>query len=285
MLAFAKYQGLGNDFLVVDEAVTPAAAQALCDRRFGVGGDGVLMILPAQAGADARMQILNADGSEAEMCGNGIRCVAKELYDSGRVRKTTLRIETRAGTLACTLQTGADGKVDTVAVEMGRPRRERETLAEAVTVDGRRFELACVSMGNPHAISFVTGAEPLRPMAESYGPPLERHEWFPKRTNVEFARVSADGREIELVVWERGCGITLACGTGACATAAAAVMTGRAKGGRELTVNLLGGPLGITVAEDLSGITMRGPARLAFRGQCDVAALLRDVPESHEGPQ
>jgi diaminopimelate epimerase len=128
-------------------------------------------------------------------------------------------------------------------------------------------------MGNPHAVTFVGEGEPLRPLAERVGPLIERHPWFPQRTNVEFARVDGSGERIELVVWERGCGITLACGTGACATAAAAALTERSPRGREIEVRLLGGPLGITVAEDLSGVRMRGPARLVFRGECDMAAL------------
>jgi diaminopimelate epimerase len=275
MLRFAKYQGLGNDFLVVDRPVSAAEAVALCDRRFGVGGDGVLMVLPAEApAADARMRILNADGSEAEMCGNGIRCVAKELHDSGRVQKPVIEIETGAGRLSCAVALGPDGRVDTVAVEMGAPRREGPQEAEPLTMEGRSFVLDCVSMGNPHAVTFIATDEPLRELAERYGPHIERHERFPRRTNVEFARMGREGREIELVVWERGCGITLACGTGACATAAAAVMTGRAPLGRELGVHLLGGTLGITVAEDLSGVRMRGPARRVFAGECDLEALV-----------
>ncbi|HJZ85486.1 MAG TPA: diaminopimelate epimerase [Polyangia bacterium] len=276
MLRFAKYHGLGNDFIVIDEAVSARAATLLCDRRFGVGADGVLMVLPAPAaGADARMRILNADGSEPEMCGNGIRCVAKELFDSGRVRKDVIRIDTLAGVLACAVQVGESGRVDTVAVEMGRPRLTRERAQEPLAIGGRELALTCVSMGNPHAITFVSGEEPLRPLAERLGPLVEHHEWFPMRTNVEFARVRSSGAEIELVVWERGCGITMACGTGACATAAAAVLTGRAPAGREIAVDLPGGRLGITVAEDGSGVRMRGPARLAFRGECDLEALAR----------
>jgi len=276
MLRFAKYHGLGNDFIVIDEAVSARAATLLCDRRFGVGADGVLMVLPAPAaGADARMRILNADGSEPEMCGNGIRCVAKELFDSGRVRKDVIRIDTLAGVLACAVQVGESGRVDTVAVEMGRPRLTRGRAQEPLAIGGRELALTCVSMGNPHAITFVSGEEPLRPLAERLGPLVEHHEWFPMRTNVEFARVRSSGAEIELVVWERGCGITMACGTGACATAAAAVLTGRAPAGREIAVDLPGGRLGITVAEDGSGVRMRGPARLAFRGECDLEALAR----------
>src|SRR5215831_8422691 len=275
MLRFTKYHGLGNDFVVIDRPLSPREAVALCDRRFLVGADGVLMVLSSQA-ADAKMRILNADGSEAEMCGNGIRCVAKELWDSGKLRKDVINIETGNGVLACAVKLGKDGLVDTVAVEMGRPRKEREKVNDPLTVGGRSFELTCVSMGNPHAITFVEGSENLRALAEQYGPLVEKHEWFPKRTNVEFARISGD--EIELVVWERGCGITLACGTGACGTAAAAAWTGRAPKGRELSVHLLGGTLGITVADDFSGVRMRGPARVAFRAECDLERLVMEVP-------
>ena len=275
MLKFVKYHGLGNDFVVIDRPVSPREAVALCDRRFGVGADGVLMVLSSQA-ADAKMRILNADGSEPEMCGNGIRCVAKELWDSGKLRKDVINIETGNGVLACGVKLGKDGLVDTVAVEMGRPRKEREKVNDPLTVGGRTFELTCVSMGNPHAITFVDGGENLRALAEQYGPLVEKHEWFPKRTNVEFARIRGD--EVELVVWERGCGITLACGTGACGTAAAAAWTGRAPKGRELSVHLLGGTLGITVADDFSGVRMRGPARVAFRGECDLERLVMEVP-------
>jgi len=275
MLKFVKYHGLGNDFVVIDRPVSPREAVALCDRRFGVGADGVLMILPSEV-ADARMRILNADGSEPEMCGNGIRCVAKELWDSGKLRKDVIAIETGNGVLACTVRLGKDNFVDTVAVEMGRPRKEREKVNDPLTVSGRTFELTCVSMGNPHAITFVESREDLRALAEQYGPLIEKHEWFPKRTNVEFARVH--GEQIELVVWERGCGITLACGTGACGTAAAAAWTGRAPKGRELSVHLLGGALGITVADDFSGVRMRGPARASFHGECDLERLVIEVP-------
>jgi len=146
----------------------------------------------------------------------------------------------------------------------------------AVELDG----IAIAFQRRDRRAPFVEGDEPLRPLAETYGPEIERHEWFPKRTNAEFARAQRGGAEIELVVWERGCGITLACGTGACATAVAAALTGRAPRGREIAVDLLGGRLGITVAEDLSGVRMRGPARLAFRGECDLEALLRDAPKT-----
>jgi diaminopimelate epimerase len=291
MLAFAKYHGLGNDFLIVDlrggESVPPVqtaeAARALCDRRFGVGGDGVLVLLPSQTG-DCRMRVLNADGSEAEMCGNGIRCVAKYLRerDPAFAGRSSIRVETLAGVLDCRLDLHPDGRVAAVSVEMGRPRLARGEIPMAGAAGERCLEAAipdtdlritAVSMGNPHVVAFVdeTGPE-LRARAERQGPAIERHAWFPQRTNVELARV--DGDVIELVVWERGCGITLACGTGACATAVAACLTGRAERGREVRVRLLGGELGITVHPGDTGVTMRGPASFVYDGVVDLSALL-----------
>ena len=297
---FAKVEGLGNDFVVVDlrdgrvessvaaAIQDPATVRAVCDRHFGIGADGILAILPGTAG-DARMRVLNADGSEAEMCGNGIRCVAKVLYESDpALRRSPLRIDTGAGLLACDLVVGERGTgagdpglVTSVTVEMGRPRLTRDeiplapggtarALRTAIEVDGRRFAFTAVSMGNPHAVIFVDDpAADLRALAEAEGPKLERHATFPRRTNVEFARLRPDG-EIDLVVWERGCGITLACGTGACATAVAAYLEERVSAGREIIVNLLGGPLGITVAPDLSGVRMRGPATTVFRAELEL---------------
>ena len=291
MLAFAKVHGLGNDFLIVDlrrgdttpSVQTPAAARALCDRRFGVGGDGVLVLLPSDV-ADCRMRVLNADGSEAEMCGNGIRCVAKYLRDRDPsfAGRSAVSVETLAGVLACRIHLGGDGAVTSVSVEMGRPRLQRGEIPMAGAPGERCVEqgvhdtdlrITAVSMGNPHAIAFVddTGAD-LRARAERQGPAMEHHAWFPQRTNAEFARVSGD--VIELVVWERGCGITLACGTGACATAVAACLTGRAERGREIRVRLLGGELGITVHDGDAGVTMRGPATFVFDATVDLSALL-----------
>jgi diaminopimelate epimerase len=303
-LEFAKYQGLGNHFVVVDlrggeptpTPNDPHAAERICEPHFGAGADGVLPILPATVpGADARMRVLNADGSEAEMCGNGLRTVVKHLYDRDpSLRKPLLRIETGEGVLACSVTPGADGLADTVSVEMGRPRLTRaeipmiDPVASGLTVGGagercieqtldiagRATLITAVSMGNPHAITFVSeSGAALRTLAETYGPPLEHHVAFPRRTNAEFAHVISP-EHIELVVWERGCGITFACGTGACATAVAACLTGRAKVGTEIRVQLLGGPLAITVAPDYSGVTMRGPARLVFDASMDLAALL-----------
>lgn len=296
-MRFAKYHGLGNDFVVVDlrgaqrdgDAPWPEdepVVRALCDRQFGVGADGVLPILPPVSdGADARMRVLNADGSEAEMCGNGLRCVAKYLYERDpALRRDRLVIDTGAGALACDM-TAEDGRVATVTVNMGRPRLTRgeipmtgpageRCLGAPLEVGGRELAIHAVSMGNPHAIAFVdeTGAA-LRALAERVGPSVEHHAWFPQRTNVEFARVHGP-TSIELVVWERGCGITSACGTGACATAVAACLADHARPGTEIEVRLLGGPLYITVADDYSTVFMRGPAAHVFDADADLRAVL-----------
>jgi diaminopimelate epimerase len=293
-LPFIKVEGIGNDFVVVDlrpgrpgalaggpSPEDPTVVRAICDRRFGVGADGVLAILPSAVG-DARMRVLNADGSEAEMCGNGIRCVAKVLYESDpAMRRPLLRIETGAGLLECAL-TIAAGVVSGVQVEMGRPRLTRDeiplapggstrALREVITAGDRDFRFTAVSMGNPHAVIFLDGEGDLRALAESYGPALEIAERFPRRTNVEFARVR--GREIELVVWERGSGLTLACGTGACATLVAACLEERLAPGLETPLHLPGGTLAITVAADYSGVRLSGPARIVFSGELDLARL------------
>jgi diaminopimelate epimerase len=291
-LPFVKAEGTGNDFVVVDlrrdggappaQAIQdPAVVRQICDRHFGVGADGVLAILPSVTG-DARMRVLNADGSEAEMCGNGLRCVAKVLYESDpALRRPTLNIETGAGVLACTLDVSA-GAVRDVAEEMGRPRLTRSeiplspagserALRESIRARDREFRFTAVSMGNPHAVIFVEGDDDLRALAETYGPTLEVADRFPRRTNVEFARVR--GQEVDLVVWERGSGLTLACGTGACATVVAACLEGRLAPGAETAVHLPGGTLAITVAGDYSGVRLRGPARIVFTGVLSDAQL------------
>ena len=273
-MRFAKYQGLGNDFLVVDlraadpelarRVQDPATVVALCDRQFGVGGDGVLAILPSAIG-DARMRVLNADGSEAEMCGNGIRCVAKELYERGGIAKSELAIETGAGLLTCTIEAAG------VTVAMGAPRLARGLIPMTGPADERCIDqpfegrtITCVSMGNPHAITFVGSRDEARALAVSIGPATEHHAWFPHRTNAEFA-FARTRTEIDLVVWERGCGITLACGTGACATAVAAILTGRCDDTGPVTVNLPGGALAIRVLENT--VMMSGPATHVFDGE------------------
>jgi diaminopimelate epimerase len=292
-LPFVKAEGTGNDFVVVDlrpghpaatgaEAVQdPAAVREICDRHFGVGADGVLAILPSTTG-DARMRVLNADGSEAEMCGNGLRCVAKVLYESDpALRRPTLNIETGAGVLTCRLDVEA-GVVRSVTEEMGRPRLTRgeiplapggpeRPLREPIRARDRDFRFTAVSMGNPHAVIFVDGDDDLQALATTYGPILEIADRFPRRTNVEFARVR--GTQIDLVVWERGSGLTLACGTGACATVVAACLEERMVPGDDTWVHLSGGTLVITVAPDYSGVRLCGPARIAFRGTLDDAQL------------
>ena len=296
-MQFSKYHGIGNDFVVVDlrsgdpeSAQDPERASKVCDRRFGVGADGVLPILaPTSDGSDARMRVLNADGSEAEMCGNGIRCVVKHLWEQDEsLRKSPLTIDTGAGPLACEVTVEGD-QVTAVTVDMGRPRLTRaeipmahggalpaadaQVIEEELSAAGTTLSITAVSMGNPHAIAFVDASgDALRDMATSIGPSVENHEVFPNRTNAEFAHVVSP-TEIELVVWERGSGLTMACGTGACATVVAACLTDRAKPGTEVAVHLPGGPLYITVAEDMSTVFMRGPAAHVFDAEIDLGAL------------
>lgn len=293
---FSKYHGLGNDFVVVDlrggeppgpSVQDPAVARAICDRHFGVGGDGVLAVLPPRSdGADATMRVINSDGSEAEMCGNGLRCFVKFLAerDPALAGRPALTIDTGFGPLTCEIRRTGD-VVDTVSVEMGRPRLTRREIpmtgppdegcvAAPLSIAGRQLSVTAVSTGNPHAVSFVDETGPaLMALARTLGPAVETSDWFPRKANVEFAHLHAPDR-IELVVWERGCGITLACGTGACATVVAACLRGFATAGSDVSVTLPGGTLSIRVAPDLSGVRMTGPARHVFDSDLDVAALV-----------
>ena len=274
---FFKYHGLGNDFLLIDgriggRNVTAAEAVALCDRNRGGGGDGVLWLGPPRGEGSAELVITNSDGSLAEMCGNGIRCVAKYLAEHDVGSGPIIPVETGAGLLACEVFRGPSGEVDTVRVAMGSPRLERalipmggegRCLDEPLEVAGETLRFTAVSMGNPHAVHFTDDAT--RARAERLGPAMEHHALFPARTNVEFAHIRSR-EEIDLVVWERGCGITQACGTGACATTVAALLGGHVDADREVRVNLLGGPLFITVPASLSQVWMRGPATYVFEG-------------------
>jgi len=293
---FSKYHGLGNDFVVVDvrggeppgpSVQDPAVARVICDRHFGVGGDGVLAVLPPQsAGADATMRVINSDGSEAEMCGNGLRCFVKFLAerDPAFAGRAALTIDTGFGPLTCDIRRAGD-VVETVSIEMGRPRLTRKEIpmtgppdegcvAAPLSIAGRQLQVTAVSTGNPHAVSFVDETGPaLMALAREVGPAVETSDWFPRKANVEFAHVHAPDR-IELVVWERGCGITLACGTGACATVVAACLRGFASAGSDVAVTLPGGTLSIRVAPDLSGVRMTGPARHVFDSDLDLAALV-----------
>ena len=267
-----KYHGLGNDFVVLDRRasgrdIDADTARALCDRRRGVGADGVLALLPSERAA-ARMVVHNSDGSIAEMCGNGLRCAAKYLLDHGTGRPERLDVETGAGVLACAPRWGAAG-VELVELSMGPARLVAPNLPSGAT--GAPFRDApvpghpglhgwAVSLGNPHLVLLD------RPLgdAPTLGPALEVHPGFPDRTNVEFVRVDADG--LTVVVWERGCGLTQACGTGACAAAAAAMLAGRLAPDAWHRVTLPGGDLSIRVAADLSDVRMLGPATFVFEG-------------------
>ncbi|MGE0869546.1 MAG: diaminopimelate epimerase [Kofleriaceae bacterium] len=284
-MRFAKYHGLGNDFLVVDVRRAPAEqielirrhAVAVCDRHYGVGADGVLAVLGSST-ADARMQVINSDGSEPEMCGNGIRCVAKELFDRGGVRKPSVAIDTGAGVLRCAIDADGD-RARSITVSMGAPRfagpAGERCIEQPLELEGHAPRpVTCVSMGNPHAIAFVESAAVARQLATSLGPLVERHPWFPNKTNAEFAHM-ASRHEIDLHVWERGCGITLACGTGACATVAAAIVTGRADEATPIRVNLPGGTLEITVPHGLTDVLMNGPAVHVFDVELDAGDLER----------
>jgi len=293
MVSFFKYHGLGNDFVLLDgltrplpvEAlVDPRRAALLCDRHRGVGADGLVLLLPpTDDAAQVRMRIINADGSEAEMCGNGIRCAAKALHDhvAGFERSDSIAFATGAGLLRCDLSLGADGLVSQVRVDMGRPSVQGvvelgaestlllDKLLSAFLIDDLRAEELrpiAVSMGNPHLVSFPETSHDLRQVAEALGGALEKHPRFPNRTNVEFARPRRGGG-LDLWVWERGCGITQACGTGACATAVAAVETGRHPPGQPLSVHLPGGTLTIEVADRLERVWMTGPAEEVFSGE------------------
>lgn len=276
-IEFTKYHGLGNDFILIDNrsaktpAITPEQAVQWCDRHFGIGADGVIFALPGENGTDYTMRIFNSDGSEPEMCGNGIRCLAAFLADlEGMSRsKDTYRIHTLAGVI--TPQLTPDGQIK---VDMGLPRllageipttlgaADGKVINQALEVEGQNWDVTCVSMGNPHCITFVedVAAIPL----ESIGPKFEHHPGFPQRTNTEFIQV-VNRDYLKMRVWERGAGITLACGTGACAALVAAVLTDRSD--RLATVELPGGCLEIEWSETDQRVYMTGPADRVFTGK------------------
>lgn len=286
-LEFTKAHGAGNDFIMIDDRsgdldLAPEAVEFLCDRNFGVGADGLILVRPATSpDADCFMLYFNSDGTTAEMCGNGVRCFAKFVVDRGLVAGVTdtLRVETLAGIRPVTCLMGDDGKVESVRVDMGAPILDapsvpttlRSNDASAVldvelTHATGTFAVSAVSMGNPHCIIFVD--DPYEYDVETVGPALEVSPEFPNKTNVEFAAVEDD--RIVLRVWERGCGETLACGTGACATAVAAALTGRT--GREVTVELPGGDLHIEWGAD-DHVYMTGPANEVFEGSIEIEEI------------
>lgn len=276
-IKFTKYHGLGNDFILIDNRssseprLTPEQAVTFCDRHFGIGANGVIFAMPGQDGTDYTMRIFNSDGSEPEMCGNGIRCLAKFLADlEGKsTQETQYRIHTLAGVM--TPQIKPDGRV---TVDMGMPgllaaeipttlgAADEKVIAQPLEVADSTWLVTCVSMGNPHCITFVedVAAIPL----ENIGPQFEHHPVFPKRTNTEFIQVVRPDY-LKMRVWERGAGITLACGTGACATVVAGVLSGRCD--RVATVELPGGCLEIEWSEIDQRVYMTGPAERVFAGQ------------------
>jgi diaminopimelate epimerase len=274
-MKFTKMHGAGNDYVYIDgfsEHVDEPAelARAISDRHFGVGGDGLILILPSTQAA-VRMRIFNSDGSEAEMCGNGLRCVAKYAYDHGLVKDLRITVETGAGLLPVEMFTAANGRVDRVRVNMGRPRLTRAEIpmtgpaAERVIdmelpVLDRVFRVTCVSMGNPHCVIFVDDVEAF-PVA-TFGPAIEHHELFPRRTNVEFVQVLSP-TEVRQRTWERGAAETLACGTGASAVTVAGLLTGRT--GERLLNHLTGGDLELSW-DGIGEVYMTGPAAEVFTG-------------------
>jgi diaminopimelate epimerase len=275
-MQFTKMHGAGNDYVYVDgfrerlPADLPQLAREIAHRRFGVGGDGLILILPSDR-ADARMQMFNADGSEAEMCGNGIRCVAKYIYDHGLCRHEQLRIETGAGILSLELEV-AGGRAERVRVDMGEPILEAARIPTTLpgnpvvdvelAIGGRSFTATCLSMGNPHCVIFVDRADD--DLVLGVGPVIEVDPRFPERVNVEFVEVLERDR-VRQRTWERGSGETWACGTGASAVCVAGVLTGRTD--RKIVNHLLGGDLELDWDEASNHVLMTGPAVEVFTGQ------------------
>ncbi|MDX2271400.1 MAG: diaminopimelate epimerase [Cyanobacteriota bacterium] len=276
-LPIHKYHGLGNDFVLLDNRqqpellITPQQVIQICDRRFGVGADGVIFLLPSQSGSDFTMRIINSDGSEPEMCGNGIRCLAQFLGDLG-VKSSTYRIHTLAGEMV--LQVAEEGRI---TVDMGVPHllaaeipttlatSSDKVIEQPLWVAGQTWSVTCVSMGNPHCVTFLPEIASLDLAA--IGPQFEHHPVFPKRTNTEFVKV-VSRNHLQMRVWERGAGATLACGTGACAVLVAAVLTQQAE--RQAVVELPGGSLRIEWNPENEHVFMTGPAQHVFSGVYDL---------------
>ncbi len=287
---FTKMQGCGNDYIYVNgftekipQEEKTELVRHISDRHFGIGGDGVIFINPS-AEADFEMEMYNADGSRAEMCGNGIRCVAKYVYDKGLTDKTDISVIS-CGQIKYLQLFLKEGRVDTVRVNMGapelRPERIPVTVAEAgiplekerivnapIIVQGKEYKMTCVSMGNPHAVIFLEDVTNLE--IEQIGPYFENHERFPKRINTEFVKV-LDKKTVQMRVWERGTGETLACGTGCCATVVACILNGLTD--EKVTVKLLGGEIEIEWDREANLVYMTGPAVTVFEGEYDVPAV------------
>ena len=274
-MKFTKMQGLGNDYVYVncfEEKIENPSEVAIkvSNRNFGVGSDGLIMINPSKV-ADFEMEMYNADGSRGEMCGNGIRCVGKYVYDYGLTDKTSISVETLGGIKYLDF-TVEDGKVKLVKVDMGSPELiaenipivadDEKVIDAPIIVDGQEYRMTGVSMGNPHTVVYIDDVQGLE--IEKIGPKFENHERFPKRINTEFARV-IDRHTVEMRVWERGSGETLACGTGACAVAVASILNGFTED--KVTVKLLGGDLQIEWDREANTVYMTGPAEVSFEGE------------------
>ena len=280
-MKFTKMHGLGNDYVYVncfEEKIDnpPAVARFVSDRHFGIGSDGLIMINPSKT-ADFEMEMYNADGSRGEMCGNGIRCVAKYVYDYGLTDKTQISVETLGGIKYLDLAV-EDGKVSLVKVDMGKPELEadripiiserEQVIDEPIEVDGKEYHMTGVSMGNPHTVIYVDDVKGLD--LEKIGPKFENHERFPKRINTEFVHC-IDRQTVEMRVWERGSGETLACGTGACAVAVASILNNLTD--TQVTVKLLGGDLQIEWDREKDRVFMTGPATVVFDGVIDITEI------------
>jgi len=280
-MKFTKMHGIGNDYVYVDCTKKPLAhpeeaARLVSDRHKGIGSDGLILILPSDI-ADFEMAMYNADGSYGKMCGNGIRCVAKYVYDNGLTDKKELLVAS-GGAIKQLKLIVTEGKVSKVCVNMGEPILKPELvpvvgegdalIAEPICVDGETYEMTCVSMGNPHAVVFMEDVKNLK--IEEIGSKFENHPRFPDRVNTEFVRCM-DRKNLEMRVWERGSGETMACGTGACATAVAAILNGYTE--REVTVHLLGGDLEIFWSREDNCVYMTGLAATVFQGEVDLEEL------------
>ncbi len=275
---FAKWHGCGNDFVMVngfnaDMSQIAAHAAEICDRNFGVGADGVIFALPSDK-CDLQMRIFNSDGSEAEMCGNGIRCFARFVREIGLSTKDSFTVETKAGTIIPRIVTSKEGKT-LVEVDMGKPVLKaqeipvaeygsRRVISEPLQIGEKTFKITCVSMGNPHCVIFLDDLDNFD--IKKWGPILEKHSLFPRKTNVEFVKV-IDRKNLRMRVWERGAAVTLACGTGACATLTAAVLNDFADDCAELQLD--GGKLIVRLDRESGKVYMTGPAQKVFEGKCD----------------
>lgn len=278
MLQFTKMHGLGNDYVYMDAINQKIEnrselAKFVSDRHFGIGSDGLILICPSEK-ADFRMQMFNQDGSEAEMCGNGIRCVGKFVYDKGLTKKETITVETLAG-IKTLVMTAKNEKIETARVDMGEPILEPEKIpvisnenpvkSLKLEAEDNDFTFTCVSMGNPHAVTFIKEDVNKFDICK-YGAKLEVNKAFPKKANIEFINV-IDDKTLKMRVWERGAGETLACGTGACAVTVSAILNGYTK--RVVTVHLLGGDLKIEWNKNDNHVYMTGPATTVFEGKID----------------